>query len=362
MTEFAQGLVIGKFYPLHNGHVALIERAASRCARLAVIVMASQLESIALADRVECTRESTEALGNVTVLGIPDDAPVDYHSEIAWVANVEAMKAALRLAGIDEVDAVFGGEDYAHELADRLDAVAVVDDREREIVPMSGTQARADLPGTWMMLPPATRRGLATRIIVVGAESTGTTTLTNGLLDHYRPRFPTITPVEEYGRTFTYELFNSLPEPVEGPKPSMDDLVWTTEHFTHIATHQTELEQAAADACPLVIADTDAFATAIWERRYLGEDSHGAAVAAGPLLPRRDLYLITDDVDVPFEQDGWRDGEDIRADMTRWFIDGLTARGLPWVLLRGPHETRLAYAIQAIEPLLERRLSFGAAR
>jgi nicotinamide riboside kinase len=139
----------------------------------------------------------------------------------------------------------------------------------------------------------------------------------------------------------------------------MDDLVWTTEHFANIAHQQTRLENAAALACPLVIADTDAFATSIWERRYVGEHSHGTAEAAGPLLPRHDLYLVTDHLGVPFEQDGWRDGEGIRTEMTEWFVDGLTERRLPWVLLRGAPDERLSYAIEAVEPLLERRLNFS---
>ncbi|HEY2644233.1 MAG TPA: AAA family ATPase, partial [Galbitalea sp.] len=203
MTLFNQALVIGKFYPPHNGHLALIQRAAARSTHLAVIVMASQLESIPLSDRVHWLRQDTAALDNVTVLGIPSNAPVDYEAEIAWVANVEAMRAALRLANIHRIDAVFGSEPYIAELADRFDASAVLDDRT--LLPMSGTAARADLAGEWMSLPPATRRGLATRIIVVGAESTGTTTLTTALHDHYRARFPHIQFVEEYGRTFTYE-------------------------------------------------------------------------------------------------------------------------------------------------------------
>jgi HTH-type transcriptional repressor of NAD biosynthesis genes len=352
MTEFAEGLIIGKFYPLHSGHVALMTRAAARCEHLTVIVMASQLESIPLADRVKWTRNSTLDLGNVTVLGIMDDAPVDYASDIAWVAHIELMEAALRFAGIAHIDVVFGGEDYANELATRLDAVAVFDDRERKIVPISGTAARADLASHWMMLPAATRLGLATRIIIVGAESTGTSTLANALVERYRSRFPTIVPVEEYGRTFTYQL-------AANTGGGMDDLVWTTEQFAHIATRQTELENAAALACPLVIADTDAFATSIWERRYVNENSNGAADAAGRLLPHHDLYFVTDFVGVPFEQDGWRDGEAIRAEMTDWFIDGLTERNLPWVMLRGSHDARLAYAIEAIEPLLRKRLNFA---
>jgi HTH-type transcriptional repressor of NAD biosynthesis genes len=67
---------------------------------------------------------------------------------------------------------------------------------------------------------------------------------------------------------------------------------------------------------------------------------------------------VTDHVDVPFEQDGWRDGEHLRAEMTRWFVDGLTARSLPWMLLRGDHESRLAYAIEVIGALYKKNSTF----
>ena len=67
---------------------------------------------------------------------------------------------------------------------------------------------------------------------------------------------------------------------------------------------------------PLLVCDTDAFATQVWQRRYLGPESHHAATAA---VPHHDVYLVTDHIDVPFVQDGLRDGEHIRRDMTRWF-------------------------------------------
>jgi hypothetical protein len=67
---------------------------------------------------------------------------------------------------------------------------------------------------------------------------------------------------------------------------------------------------------------------------------------------------VTDDVDVPFEQDGWRDGEHLRTEMTRWFVDDLTARSLPWMLLRGDHQSRLAYSIEVIDALYAKNSSF----
>lgn len=208
----------------------------------------------------------------------------------------------------------------------------------------------------WTGRTAADRLEDAVRVILVGAESTGTTTLAEALIDHYRPAFPGIVTVEEYGRQFTYDLLAEtagLAAASNLPEPGMDDLVWTPEHFATIAREQTALENSAALAAPLVVADTDALATLLWERRYLG-DTSGSEVYADELLPRRDLYLITDHTGVPFEADEIRDGEHLRADMTRWFIEILTERGYTFSLVTGSREKRLADAVALIDPLLAR--------
>ena len=208
----------------------------------------------------------------------------------------------------------------------------------------------------WSSLPAADRLQRAVRIILVGAESTGTTTLAEALVDHYRERMPGILTVEEYGRQFTYDLLAetaAVAARTGAPEPGMDDLVWTPSHFATIAREQTALEDAAALAAPLVIADTDALATLLWERRYLGGTT-GSEPYAGDLLPRRDLYLVTDHTGVPFEADEIRDGEHLRADMTRWFTEILDERGYRWVLVTGSREKRLADAVALIDPVLDR--------
>ena len=107
---------------------------------------------------------------------------------------------------------------------------------------------------------------------------------------------------------------------------------------------------AARTGSPVLFGDTDVFATAIWEERYLGTAS--AAVVAAARRP--DLYLVTDHVGVPFEDDGLRDGEHIRAGMSARFVREIEAAGLPMAVLRGPHEQRLATATAAVDELLTR--------
>ena len=66
---------------------------------------------------------------------------------------------------------------------------------------------------------------------------------------------------------------------------------------------------------------------------------------------RYDLYLLTD-CDIPFTQDGLRDGEHLRQWMTNRFRDELKERQVRWVMIFGSPQQRLRTAVDAIEKLL----------
>ena len=106
----------------------------------------------------------------------------------------------------------------------------------------------------------------------------------------------------------------------------------------------------------MLFCDTDAFATTVWERRYLGS-GNGRAWSAVP--DRHALYLLTDHEGVPFVQDGLRDGEHIRAEMTGWFTEALTATGRSWTLLTGTLDERVRLAELVIDQALRVRAQFG---
>lgn len=72
------------------------------------------------------------------------------------------------------------------------------------------------------------------------------------------------------------------------------------------------------------------------------------------------LWILTSPEGVPFEQDGWRDGESIRLWMSGRFQEELEERGLPHITVTGPHEDRLAAAVAATDDLLDKGWSFNA--
>lgn len=349
------GLVIGKFYPPHAGHHLLIRTAAATCARVTVVVMASSVESLPLATRVAWLREVHAGEPTVTVVGVVDDHPVDYGSDTAWRAHVALMVEGARRASAVPIDAVFTSEGYGEELGRRLGARHVSVDPRRQLAPVSATLVRTDPVAAWDQLAAPVRGGLARRVVVVGAESTGKTTLAEGLASclrrcggsHGLTRW-----VGEYGRDYTVaQLAQARAEAqLQGrPAPEMDALVWPSSSFIEIATEQNRREDEAARlGGPVLICDTDAFATGIWHERYVGSRS-AEVEALGRVHP---LYLLTHPDDVPFQQDGLRDGEHLRSWMTGVFASRLASTGRRWRWVRGGREERVEVALSAVNELL----------
>lgn len=205
----------------------------------------------------------------------------------------------------------------------------------------------------WSSLTPAERARRACRVVLVGAESSGKTTLAQNLVDHYRSLggiWLRTKWVEEYGRDYTVELLQRQGVQLHDEQPASAE--WTARDFAVIATQQQRLEDAAAaSGSPVLFCDTDALATWLWERRYLGEHSRAARDAV-PHLPPRALYLISDIAGVPFEPDAIRDGEHYREAMQQWFVDELTERGERWELVSGPRQERLSASIRAVDAVL----------
>ena len=131
------------------------------------------------------------------------------------------------------------------------------------------------------------------------------------------------------------------------PRPARSTGAPTTS--LHIARQQLADEDAAARrGGPLLICDTDALATSVWHERYLGTGSvERGRLAAGAAYA---LYVLTGD-DIPFVQDGTRDGEHVRGWMTARFRERLSHRREPWSEVRGRREERLAAAVARIDRL-----------
>lgn len=327
MKTYRHGLVLGKFYPFHAGHQHLVRAASARWERVTVQVLASSVESIPVEVRADWIRSEHPEVGVVT--GV-DETAVDFGDAAIWDLHMRVIEGLLDAP----VDAVFASDAYGAELARRLGASWVQVDPGRSVLAVSGTAVRADVAGHWWALPAAVREWFCRRVVVLGAESTGTTTLARALAAHYGVPW-----VPEYGREWSAIRPGGLPAP------------WHTAELDLIAVEHRRQETQAMrrTPVPLVISDTDVLATAVWHERYVGHPSR--SVVAEAAMWRPDLYVLTGD-EIPFVQDGMRDGEHLRHAMQDRFRDVVAASRVPWIEVRGPREARLAAAVREVDALL----------
>jgi NadR type nicotinamide-nucleotide adenylyltransferase len=317
MREFGLGVVIGKFLPPHKGHRFLIQTALAHCERVVVIVCGKPGDIIPAGLRADWIKE---ILPEAEVMLIDDrydenDSRIWAENTIRWIGRAP--------------DAVFTSEDYGNAYAGYLGCKHVMVDRERAAVPCSGTAVRADPWAMWDFLDEPVRGWFVKRVVVLGAESTGTTTLAMDLAGHFSEPW-----VAEYGREYSAE------------KQGQGLVDWDSGEFMEIAREQTRREnEAARKAERILFCDTNAFATVLWHRRYMGGVPEDVAAFLDGC--RADFYILTGD-EIPFVQDGLRDGEEIRHEMHGWFVEALAAQEVPWVLIRGSRDQRLRRATDII--------------
>jgi NadR type nicotinamide-nucleotide adenylyltransferase len=166
------------------------------------------------------------------------------------------------------------------------------------------------------------------RIVVIGPESTGKSSLSQALAALYHTVW-----VPEYARTY----LETLNRP------------YTEKDLLTIAHGQLALEdEQAASANGLLICDTDLHVIKVWsEHRY----GRCAPWILQQIEQRRyDLYLLTD-IDIRWEDDPLREHPEpeMRLHFYKIYKDIVQNSGVPWAPVSGEPEKRLAAAAAAIQ-------------
>jgi NadR type nicotinamide-nucleotide adenylyltransferase len=316
------GVVIGKFYPLHLGHVRLIQFALTQVDLLTIILCSKPDQKPTGELRESWLRELFPA---AQVIRTPDDLP---ESPEPW-----AMRTLKFITPTHVISSELYGEPYAAF----MNAKNIAYDLDRTKTPISGTQIRNNPYANWEFLPAPVKQFYAYRVLIVGAESTGKTTLCQELAQHFQTNW-----VPEYGREYTEHLYTGdLIQAGVG-----EGYQWVTQDFLNIAIEQQRREDQAARTCNrILIGDTNAWATAIWHERYLGfRDPQLDEI--GDRAPCN-LALLTK-IDLPFVQDGIRDGQHIRQWMHDRFLQELASKPFPYHLIFGSGPARVNHAKEAI--------------
>lgn len=341
-----RGLIIGKFYPPHAGHHFVIETALSECDQVTVLILANDSETIpgvTRADLLERSHPHEFKEGRLVVEWSRCNLPIDYSSRDADRAHAQFIFDYLSSIPTPLPWVLYSSEPYGERIAGDLTdlyppGLAIshrMVDLKRIAKPISATEIRRNPIAHWEALRGPVRAFLTKRVVICGAESSGTTTLSKALAARYQTIW-----VPEYGRTFSEAVGNSHR--------------WTSDDFLHIIDEQQRLENTLAQfAGPVMFCDTDAVATAMFYELYLNQPAPLEAYDRIHLSQaNKSLYIITDHEGVSFEEDGYRLFPHQREWATEWFrMHGPAITTSPWITVRGSHESRMEFATKVIDNL-----------
>jgi NadR type nicotinamide-nucleotide adenylyltransferase len=189
------------------------------------------------------------------------------------------------------------------------------------------------------------------KIVIIGPESTGKSTLCEQLAAHYNTIW-----CPEYARE--YLLTN-------GMNYSYDDLLTIAKGQLGLEEKTTQLAinslQSAGhspftiDHSPLFI-DTDMYVMKVWCEFVFG-NCHRFIL--DQIVERKyDLYLLCN-VDLPWVKDELREYPDLENRSKLYYIykDIMVNQSTPWVDVSGSYEERLAKAIEAVDKVVNRESS-----
>jgi len=174
------------------------------------------------------------------------------------------------------------------------------------------------------------------KIVVIGPESTGKSTLCKLLAEHFNTDW-----VPEFAREYLLK---------NGVNYKKEDLL-------KIAKGQIEAEDKLLQkissnsnhSCPIFI-DTDLYVMKVWSEFVF--NSCDSYMLNGIAKRKYDLYLLCRP-DLPWVEDELREYPDqqTRIKLYHYYREALINQSCPWVEIEGGYESRIKQAIAAVEKL-----------
>ena len=316
-------MVIGKFMPVHYGHVALIDFAESHCDELIVSMSYTDRDPIAPAIRLDWLRMIHKNSTKVTIELVKDDfddesLPLDERTRI-WAQFIAKR--------FPKIDIVFRTESYGKPFATHLSAESVSFDPERKLFPVSAIQIRECPFEYWKYIPAVVRPYFVKKICFYGPESTGKTEMAKRMAAHYKTEF-----VPEVAR-----------EMITSNDFALNDIIKIGQAQTYL------INEKSKSANKLLFCDTDLITTQIYSKHYLKEVPSVLYDLEEQI--QYDKYFLFD-IDVPWVPDGLRDLGDRRMEMAAIFKSELKKRAIPYVLISGTWEERFAQIKTEVDKFL----------
>lgn len=323
-----KGFVFGKFMPFHKGHEAMMRFAATQCDRLSVLVCKSDREAMSGDLRKKWIESALSDLPevNVTVFEYSEE---EHPNTSVSSSEVSKKWSEVFMRFFPDHHLVVTSEPYGQFVAREMNIRHVAFDYDRLETTISASEIRNDIFKYWGFLPCAVKEDHAIKVVILGTESTGKSTLSLRLAEHYQCSL-----VEETGR----DLIPS------STCFSIDDLRIVAQE------HAGRIKRTSTAHSPLLIIDTDIHITQSYCKFAFGQELEVDAEIYS--VNKADLYLYLCN-DVEFMQDGTRMSELDRDKLDLSHRETLRDHGVEFEEVAGDWQSRFERAVRSIDELLK---------
>ena len=333
--RYKTGMFGGSFDPLHVGHLSCMVRAASMCEELYIVLSFSRKrDRIPMEYRYRWIYNSLKHMDHVRIILLEDTEETKdaYDTDDAWECGRDEVLSKIGRP----VDVVFCGSDY--EGTGRYESLygCPVIYFDRGQYPVSSTQIFEDPFRYWDSIPRIAQPYFVKKVLLIGGESTGKSTLAQNLALTYNTNF-----LAEVGRE------------VCDRAGGVEELMIEEDFQEILLKHKLEEMEAVKHSSRLLFVDTDALITKFFSH-FLFEDPdilkrNDALADAITAINHFDLVLFLTPT-VAFVQDGTRNEKLLKdregySNQIRTLFDEKEIR---YHVVGGDYESRYEAAVKLI--------------
>ncbi len=305
----------------------MIQFALSQCNKLTVLICVSDKEKISASVRKKWIEKTFELESKIDIQTF-NYKESEFPNTSVSSEEVSKIWAELFKIKFNDYDALITSEKYGDYVAKFMQIQHIPFDLPKLQYPVSASKIREDLFFFWNYLPESVKTDLALKVVVLGTESTGKTTLALQLSTHFACSL-----VSEAGRDLI-ENSNDF---------SIHDL------YLVASEHAKRIEKSMISNSPLIIIDTDIHITKSYGQFMFKKEIEISEEVYKSNQANLYLYL---NHDVAYFQDGTRLSESDRNLLDHSHRHVLQTHQIQFVEIKGSWDERFKQAVEQVNKLI----------